>query len=229
MLAEIVYAATMALQHGDPKRRIVDRLKRSDGCTAAQLAAEFEVTSAAIRQHLEQLEATGLVARVDPAPAAGRGRPAVRFELTALATELFPDRHGDLTVELIESIRSAIGEPALDAVIAKRSERQRSSYRRQIGETPVQLRVASLADVRTAEGYMAEVVADDDGSFLLIEHHCPICDAASACQALCRDELEIFRELLDDVAEVERTSHLLAGDQRCSYRIRPRRSLRPRD
>ncbi len=205
----------------DPKRRIVDRLKRIDALTAAELAEEFSVSAAAIRQHLDQLESSGLVARTDPVEASGRGRPAVRFALTGLAAELFPDRHGDLTIELIESIRTAIGEPALDAVIAKRSERQRDAYRSALGETPVTLRAETLARLRSAEGYMAEVTEDPDGSLVLVEHHCPICDAAATCQALCRDELEVFADLFDGVATVERTAHLLDGDQRCAYRIRP--------
>jgi predicted ArsR family transcriptional regulator len=48
-----------------------------------------------------------------------------------------------------------------------------------------------------------------------------VCDAANACQGLCRTELELFREALGDDVTVERVQHLLAGDQRCAYRITP--------
>ncbi|MEZ5230787.1 MAG: helix-turn-helix domain-containing protein [Acidimicrobiales bacterium] len=211
----------MPLSDEDPKRRIVHRLKRADAMTAVELASDFGVTPTAIRQHLEQLEAAGLVRRAEPSEPSGRGRPAVRFVLTELAAELFPDRHSDLTIELIESIRTAIGEPALDAVITKRSERQEAAYRERLGESPVAIRASRLAEVRSAEGYMAEIIDGDDGSLTLVEHHCPICDAASVCQALCRDEQRVFAALFADVATVERTSHLLAGDTRCAYRIRP--------
>jgi predicted ArsR family transcriptional regulator len=80
-------------------------------------------------------------------------------------------------------------------------------------------RVRALATRRTAEGYLAEVQTDDDGGVLLVEHHCPIADAARSCAGLCRTELDVFRRLLGDDVVVERTSHLLAGDQRCAYRI----------
>ena len=78
----------------------------------------------------------------------------------------------------------------------------------------------ALARLRTVEGYMADArpLEDDDG-YLLVEHHCPICDAAATCQGLCRGELELFRAALGDDVEVERTQHLMAGDQRCSYRV----------
>ena len=87
----------------DAKRRILDRLKRADTLTAPEVAADFELTDTAVRQHLEALEQAGLVERTS-APPQGRGRPPVRWRLTALANDLFPDRHADLTVELIEAI-----------------------------------------------------------------------------------------------------------------------------
>jgi predicted ArsR family transcriptional regulator len=70
---------------------------------------------------------------------------------------------------------------------------------------------------------MAEVVDADDGrGRLLIEHHCPVCDAARACQGLCRSELELFRSVLGPELEVTREQHLLSGDERCVYRVEPR-------
>ena len=39
-------------------------------------------------------------------------------------------------------------------------------------------------------------IDDPDGKgVLLVEHHCPICTAASACAGLCSSELELFREV----------------------------------
>ena len=67
---------------------------------------------------------------------------------------------------------------------------------------------------------MAEVSRRRDGSFVLVENHCPICAAARACQGFCRDELGLFRRILVG-AKVERTEHLLAGARRCAYRIEP--------
>src|SRR6187200_3298790 len=87
----------------EAKRRIVDRLKRVDDATAAELTTTLGLTGAAIRQHLDALADHGLVAP-RPRPVQGRGRPASAWALTDLARELFPDRHADLTVELIGSL-----------------------------------------------------------------------------------------------------------------------------
>ena len=66
---------------------------------------------------------------------------------------------------------------------------------------------------------MADWSQEPDGSFLLVENHCPICAAATLCQGFCRDELELFREVIGPDAEVERSEHLLAEARRCAYRI----------
>jgi len=201
----------------DAKRRLVERLKRVDSATASELAGEFELTDTAVRQHLESLLDAGLVRRV-VGSAQGRGRPAARWQLTDAADGAFPDRHGDLTVDLIESIRSSLGEEALELVISERARRQIASYQRAIGDDVAEVRVRRLAEQRSAEGYVAEVRIDGE-DLVLIEHHCPVRAAAGSCGALCRSELEVFVRALGEDVTVTRVQHLLAGDQRCAYRI----------
>jgi predicted ArsR family transcriptional regulator len=204
----------------DAKRRIIERMKRSDSCTAPELAAVFALTDTAVRQHLEALETAGLVERAPSAPS-GRGRPPLAWRLTPLATDLFPDRHADLTVELLASVKRALGEDALERVIEARASVQLVHYRAALRtDAPLAERVARLADMRSAEGYLAEVVPADDGAVLLVEHHCPVADAARSCGGLCRSELSVFAGALGDGVTVERTQHLMAGDQRCAYLVR---------
>ncbi|HEY4333803.1 MAG TPA: metalloregulator ArsR/SmtB family transcription factor [Ilumatobacteraceae bacterium] len=203
----------------DAKRRIIEALKRADTATAHDLADQFNTTTTAVRQHLDALESSGLVERND-GEALGRGRPAMKWRLTPLSRELFPDRHGELTVELIESIRASLGQDALDTVIDRRAREQLAAYRAELIGRDADERVRALATRRTAEGYLAEVVADGD-DLLLIEHHCPICTAATACQGLCRSEMEVFQAALGGDVTVRREQHLLSGDARCAYRITP--------
>lgn len=207
---------------GTTKRAIVDRLKRVGGATVPELADALDLTAAGVRQHVDALAANGLVEARARAPH-GRGRPATEWRLTDLASDLFPDRHDDLTVGLIGALRESLGEDGLEQVIEARRQQQLREYREIIPtDTSIVKRVNALARRRTAEGYLAEVVRDDDGAVVLIEHHCPICAAASACQGLCRSELELFRDALGDDVLVERTQHLMQGDVRCAYRVTPR-------
>ncbi len=200
------------------KRRIIERLKRADTATAPELAAEFGLTDTAIRQHLEALEAADLVERA-PGVSSGRGRPPTHWRLTTSAGALFADRHGDLTVELLASIRSALGEEALDKVVRTRASRQLANYQSVLDTAPnVTEKVQRLATLRSAEGYLAEAVVADD-HLELVEHHCPIQSAADSCGGLCTAELDLFRKALGPSVSVDRDQHLLDGGQRCSYRI----------
>ncbi|MCU1398359.1 MAG: putative transcriptional regulator [Acidimicrobiales bacterium] len=203
----------------DAKRRIIEMLKRADSATAQELAEQFNTTTTAVRQHLDALEHSGLVERFE-GPIVGRGRPAIRWRTTSLSQELFPDRHGELTVELLGSIRATLGDDALQQVIDRRAADQLAGYSAALVGQPVSVRVRMLADRRSEEGYLAEVVVDEE-DLVLIEHHCPICVAATACQGLCRSELEVFRAVLGPEVVVTREQHVLSGDTRCSYRISP--------
>jgi predicted ArsR family transcriptional regulator len=202
------------------RRRLLELLKRRSR-TASELAAELGVTVAGVRQHLDALAERGLVEATTQRPR-GRGRPATTWSLTPLADGFFPDRHADLTVSLIRSLRSSLGEEGLSQVIRARDAELVDGYRDRLdraGKGSLRRRIAALARLRTDEGYMAEVAQDDGPGLLLIENHCPICEAATACTSLCRSELEVFRAALGDDITVEREQHLLSGDRRCVYRV----------
>lgn len=210
-------------QLGTSKRRIVERLKRAEA-TAGDLAKALDMTEAGVRQHLDALEENGLVVS-QARPAQGRGRPPTVWSLTDLAQDLFPDRHDDLTVDLIAAVKTALGDSGLQQVIDARTEAQRAAYMKAIPRKgSLRSRAEALARVRTDEGYLAEVVDNPDGKgVLLVEHHCPICTAATACQAFCSSELELFREVMGESVEIHRTQHIVSGDRRCTYVITPSR------
>ncbi|MEA5564362.1 hypothetical protein [Anabaena sp. UHCC 0399] len=52
---------------------------------------------------------------------------------------------------------------------------------------------------------------------MLIENHCPIYAAATACIGLCKQELMIFQCVLGEYVKVEGEEHILAGARRCVY------------
>lgn len=206
---------------GPAQRRIVDHLKRVGACTTGDLADALDVTTQAVRPPLAELESKGLVV-AEPVSTGVRGRPPLGWALTPIAIDLFPDRHRDLTVELLDAMKSALGEDALEKVLLERDRSQLAAVEADMPDgADVATRVGVLAAARTRQGYMAEVV-DEGDSLLLIEHHCPVCAAATTCQSLCANEIELFRTVVGPGAEVERTQHLLSGGERCVYRIRVR-------
>ena len=199
---------------------ILQLLKTRGPQSAKALAATLELTTEGIRQHLAKLGATGLVSHRDAAR--GVGRPKRTWRLTGRGHGRFPDGHSQLMLDLVTAIRGEFGDAGLETLIAAREKRMLASYgERLAGLGDLGDRVRALAALRDEEGYMAEARAIGDGGFLLIENHCPICAAATACQSFCRSELEVFRAALGPDVRVERCDHLLTGARRCAYRIVP--------
>jgi predicted ArsR family transcriptional regulator len=152
--------------------------------------------------------------------ARGRGRPRRMWSLTPRATSLFPDTHGQLTADLIRTIRSELGEKAFDRLLQRRAVEIAANYRQRLAhECDMAGKLAALAEIRSAEGYMARLEELPGEGYLLVEDHCPICAAATTCQGFCSIELEIFGSLLDEGWQIERRDHLLSGARRCAYRI----------
>jgi predicted ArsR family transcriptional regulator len=209
----------------DSGGRILYALKSRGPLGSGALATALGITEVGVRQHLGKLQGDGLVAFDDQAGEVGR--PKRIWRLTEKGHGRFPDTHADLTVGLIDSIRSVFGDAGLDRLIAARQHAMLSSYRRELAAYgDLSERVAALARLRTAEGYMAEFEAQADGGFLLIENHCPICAAAKTCQGFCRSELELFQAAFGSDCSVTRQEHLLSDGRRCVYRIAPNLSRR---
>lgn len=210
--------------HSQPADRTSDRLllglKTRGAMTTRALADYLEISVPAVRRHLGQLadfvleeEQTGRV-----------GRPAKVWTLTRAGHDRFPDTHADMTVRLIASTRAALGESALEAILAHRYQENLAAYTQALaGRKTIGARLKKLAELRTAEGYMAHVERRGAG-WLLVESHCPICAAASACQGFCANELQLFSAVLGDEVDVERVEYVLDADTRCAYYIARRAS-----
>ena len=205
---------------GNSQDKILYQLKRLGPLSAKQLGQALTMTTMGARQHLARLEEAGLV-MTQPEESVGRGRPLKRWKLTEAGHGRFPDGHAQVTSDLLIAVTDLLGPDALDQLIERRTETTLKQYREVLDPLPDTFsKLQALAELRSQEGYMAEVEAAGDG-FRLLEHHCPICIAATTCQGFCRSELRLFQDVLGPDVAVERIEHLLSGDRRCMYRIRP--------
>jgi predicted ArsR family transcriptional regulator len=201
-----------------PSDRILFHLKTRGPAETLALATALGISRQAALQHLERLVADGLVGHADERR--GVGRPRRIWSLTDNAQARFPDTHAQLTLEMLDAIRAEFGEAGVERLIVRREQATARAYAGALAPAQgLAARVARLAEIRTAEGYMAEWSSDPGGGFLLVENHCPICAAAAACQGFCRAELAVFREVLGPGVSVERAEHILTGARRCAYRI----------
>lgn len=200
------------------KNQILYLLKMQGQQSAVDLAQQLQVSPMAIRQHLQTLQDEQLVTYTEERQAVGR--PLKLWYLTNQAMSYFPNHHADLMVSFIEGITEVFGNNGLEALIGQRTQNQIQNYAAKMSEhLSWRERVAVLADFRTQEGYMAEVIEQSTDELLLVENHCSICTAAENCPQLCSSELQVFTELLGSTVNVERVEHILSGDRRCAYRV----------
>lgn len=196
--------------------RLLNLLKTRGPQQAVDAGQALGMTSEAARQQFVKLAGSGLVEAYSQTR--GVGRPVQLWQLTSKGHGRFPDSHGDLTVQLLDAVRETFGEAAIDRLIEVREQRNGENYALAMADaTSLEDKVKALSEVRSREGYMAQYAATQDGAFMLIENHCPICAAASACQNFCRSELQLFEQVLG--ARVERIEHLLTDSRRCVYRV----------
>jgi predicted ArsR family transcriptional regulator len=195
-------------------------LKTRGPSRTGEVAERLGISRQGSRQQLERLVVEGLV--TSETRTGGVGRPRRHWSLTAKGHARFPDSHAQMTVELLKAVRSEFGDDGLDRHITRRERETLRQYEEAIGDVSLEERIKILAEPRAREGYMAEWHREEDGGFLFVENHCPICAAARACQNLCRSELVTFQKVLGANCSVVRVDHLLAGARRCVYRIAAR-------
>ena len=202
------------------KSRLLFALKTSGPQTAAELAERENVTAVAARQHLDSLSAEGLVVYEDVKGAVGR--PKRLWSLSQEGHQQFPDNHSGLVVSLLDGLKELYGQNGLEQLILHREQEARRVYGKAVeGVEALDAKLAILADLRSREGYMASVEIDpEEDGFLLIENHCSICAAATACQGFCRSEMRLFQDVLGKNVRLTRAEHLLSGGRRCVYKIR---------
>ncbi|HXC54755.1 MAG TPA: hypothetical protein VNU97_05645 [Rhizomicrobium sp.] len=196
-----------------------DLIKREGPMSADQAAERLRLTAMAVRQHLYALAEAGDAAYAEEARP--RGRPVKLWRATAAADAHFADSHASLATDLIVQMKKAFGEDGLDRLLKLRNADLEKAYRARTDKAQsLKAKLDALANIRSAEGYMAEVRREPEtGQWLFVENHCPICAAARLCTGLCREELALFHRVLGKDIRVERLSHILAGAGRCAYRV----------
>lgn len=198
---------------------ILQRLKNRGPQSVKILASQLGMTTMGVRQHLTELQNRGLVRKTDETRQT-RGRPVHYWKLSAQGHQQFPDNHGQLTQDLIATLREELGQSNLAKLVDACSLRQQKLYEQALeaAGNSLEEKVRALSQLRSDEGFMAEVRLLPEG-WLLIENHCPVYAAAESCQQFCQSELDMFRSLLANFADVQRIDHLFAGARRCAYKI----------
>ncbi|WP_245957344.1 helix-turn-helix transcriptional regulator [Chitinophaga flava] len=199
--------------------RFLMLIKTRGPLSAAELAGELGITTEGARLQLVKLAEEGLL--LAESISKGVGRPMQIWSLTPMGNARFPDSHTELTVDIIQTIKTVLGPEALANVIKAREKNQQEKYHTALeGITGIENRLTAFAAIRTTEGYLAEWRKEGD-IFLFIENHCPICCAAATCDNICTSEMNTFISVIGEDVQVTRLDHIINGARRCVYKIQP--------
>ena len=214
----------MAPQHVSTKDDILQYLLKRGSATAQVLATELGISAQAIRRHLKDLEAEGLI--VHEVSRGGTGRPQYIYELSTAGRSRFPDGYDEFALGLLETLAGTLGKDQVSQMLREQWVRKAIEYRQVLGAGPLADRVARLVELRRDEGYMAEWEEVPQGEadpgdpherkFFISEHNCAISTVASSFPKVCEHELEMFAIALEG-CKVERTQWMAGGEHRCGY------------
>ncbi len=187
--------------------------------TAADLAQRLGVTPTAVRQHLEQLVAEGLI-EVNGLRR-GRGRPQQVFALTARADRFFAQYYDSLALDLLEAIaRQPDGTNLLARILKARRQLWIERYGPRLAAKPLARQLQEVTDLFNEKGGLTEYAAQPDGTILLTKRHCNIAAVTALYPNFCQEERAWLEESLG--IPVESLRSRATGDPACVFRLRPR-------
>ncbi len=218
MAVRIGSSALLFKQMPLTRRRILTLIKENGELTADELAERLGISAVAVRRHLTKLERDNLVTYEEVQR--GMGRPSFVYQLGEEASSFFPRRYDELAVTVLETIEELYGRDAIDAVFRMRSEHVLEQYRAKVNGETLDSRLIQLTQLRESDGYMSSFTANGDGTFVLREANCPIVHVAEGCGSACDHDQALLTHVLG--ATVTRKSHLVSGDDACTYEIAPK-------
>jgi predicted ArsR family transcriptional regulator len=216
--------------NGDgPTRGQVARLILELGpSTAATLGSRLGLTPAAIRRHLDNLLAEGLIETRTARTYGnrGRGRPAKVFVITDAGRSAFEHAYDDLATGALRFLAETAGPEAVAEFARRQLADLERRYAPVVAQGELATRVQALAEALSADGYAASAgpapVVGDLGSGAmageqLCQHHCPVAHVAAEFPQLCEAETEAFGRLLG--TPVQRLATIAHGDGICTTHV----------
>lgn len=194
-------------------------LKKAQPLTTKELGLQFGVTPNALRRHLKELEAEGLVRY--QREIRGVGGPVFAYSLTESGERLFPRAYDSALNEVLELVRQQMGSDGVVELFVKRWADIAEKAKPELALLPLNERAQRLAQLLTSLGYMAEASNGD----MLREHNCAIRAVIERFPEICVAEKRFLEEVLG--THVTRQTHIAAGANCCEYCIHPSDSSGP--
>jgi len=205
-----------------PRADLVLALKGDAGLTARALIERLGLSPNAVRHHLKELEAAGLISYERQAGSVGA--PSHRYHLTPAGEALFPRRYEETVTRLLNHVVEHEGRAAAVEVLQTKYREMATRLRSELTDATPEERLVAVTRALAAEGYMPEVRRENASALpTLVEHNCPMQQVAERFPELCEAEARFLAEVLE--AEVTRASHIASGCGSCEYVIQRKEPL----
>ncbi len=206
------------LDDAPTRERVATTIMENGPSTAAALAERLGLTPAAVRRHLDQLLADGVLESREPYVRGrrGRGRPAKVFVITDTGRDHFGHAYDALAAEALRFVQQSGGDDAVSAFARERLAVFEERVRPLIDAADPEDRAQVLADALTDDGFAATVDSAASGE-QICQHHCPVAHVAGEFPHLCEAETEMFSRLLG--THVQRLATIAHGDGVCTTHL----------
>lgn len=200
-----------------PQGRVLEALRKRGGATAEELSRELGGGAVAMRVHLRNLLAAGLVRHEEERREVGR--PVRRFHLTAQADASFPKQYELFAVALADAVADKLGAKALELVLDDWLDKLEPYLRKQL-PLDDDAKLEALAKHQSSFGFIASVKAGK-GEKVLLERNCPIAAVAARFPVICEREAELFERVTG--RKVSLRCCQARGDSVCEFVLEARR------
>jgi predicted ArsR family transcriptional regulator len=199
------------------RNRVLRSLLLNQNRTVNELAESVDINPISVRHHVNKLEAEGLIQSEEERH--GVGRPHLVFSLTPKGMEQFPQRYLQLTLRLLEQLKSSLPEKVLGKLFKEVAEGIAGEMTKDINLDDLDLkeRLELLQEVLTTEGFMV-TLEEDDGDFYIVEASCPYHHVGEDFPEICVVDQELIAHFVSTTPK--RVECILDGDRQCKYLIR---------
>lgn len=214
--------AEVDAEEAGTRGRVLDLIASDGPVSAAALAADLDLTAAAVRRHLAVLEADGQIAvheGVAPGPVR-RGRPAKHYVVTADGQAVLSQQYSELASQALRFVAEIGGADAVRSFAEKRVLDLESRHADALAEAGVDMarRAEILAEQLSGEGFAATARPVPGAMAIqLCQGHCPVQDVAAEFPELCEAEAHAFSRMLG--VHVQRLATLAHGGHVCTTNI----------
>ncbi len=196
-----------------PAWQVIEFIKRNGSATIKELEDVLRVTTNAVRQHLQALQAGGYIERRQVN--AGVGRPHHAYSITEKAHELFACHCDDLALTLLEEVFTMEGEDRAKLLLNRVSDRLASRYASSVQGEVLQERVEQLAVALSQRGVLTDVSVKDDNTIILHAYNCPYHELAQEHRSICEMDEDVLRKVLG--SDVNLSACMMDGHRSCSF------------